>query len=479
MEPIFDLALDLPPRGARTLLRALHQQLRAAIVDGRLRAGLRLPATRALATHLGVSRNTVIAAYDLLLAEGYVEGRTGAGTFVADLRPAHPAAPPADTAADARLAAPWRGVRPPTPVAATPFRFDFLSGFPDTAAFPFDVWRRLTARAARQLSRRRVAEGDPAGEASLRDAISRHVSFARAVACVADDIVVTAGARQAVDLLARILVTPGETEVALEDPGYPPVRHAFQAAGARIVAVPVDEEGLVVERLPPGAHIICVTPSHQFPLGVVLSARRRAALLDFARTTSAVVIEDDYDSELRHEGRPLDALQTLDRSGSVFYVGTFSKSLFPALRLGFVAAPPWARDALVAARQLTDWHGPVIAQATLADFIDDGHLARHIRRMRRIYAERHAALERALTGHLGHRLRPLRSVAGVHLAATLTAPGDATALVAAAAARGIRLEDIARYAARADAPPGLVLGYGLIEADAIDPAIRELATLPW
>jgi GntR family transcriptional regulator / MocR family aminotransferase len=476
MEPIFELRISLPGRGSRDLLRAVHGQLRSAILDGRLQGGLRLPATRALATRLGISRNTALAAYDLLLSEGYLVARPGAGTYVAPVLAPQAARKPAsaDAAARGRLAAFWRA--PPAVPAPTPaYRFDFRTGLPDKTSFPFHVWRRLSARALRALSKVPAAYAEPEGRAALRDAIAGHISFARAVACRPEDVIVTAGAQQAIDLIARILVVPGETTVAVEDPGYPPMRAAFAAAGADIANVPVDDEGLVVDRLPPNARAICVTPSHQFPLGVAMSLRRRAALLDFARARRAVVIEDDYDGEFRFGGKPLDALQTLDRAELVFYVGTFSKSLFPALRLGFLVAPPWARSALVAAKQLTDWHGPVLAQDTLAAFIAEGHLARHVRRMRVIYGERRAALLRSLARHCGDRLAPIPAVAGLHLAARLAGPLPAGTLVARAADAGIGVELLDRYAGRKAAVRGLAFGYGMIRSDEIDEAIRRLA----
>ena len=480
MEPILDIAIELPGKGSRELLRSLHRQLRAAIIDGRLQPGLRLPPTRALAEGLEISRNTVIAAYDMLLSEGYVEGRPGAGTYVANVRPRleRPKAPlQADPLADQRLAATWRGWRPLAETCSGErYRYDFVAGMPDTE-FPFDIWQRLSTRAARAVARAGVYERDPAGELPLREAIAKHVSFVRAVACEPEDIVVTAGARQAIDLIARILVTPGETEVALEDPGYGPTQRSFTGAGAKILPIPVDEEGLVVDRLPPSARVICITPSHQFPLGVAMSARRRAALLDFAASFGAVIIEDDYDSEFRHDRMPLDALQTLDRSGSVFYAGTFSKSMFPALRMGFVVVPEWARYALTLAKQMNDWHNPLISQFALADFIAEGHLARHVRKMRRVYSARHEALRAALDAHMGDRLRPYRAHAGVHLAAELTVPCNEQALVAKAAGIGIRVEDIARYASRDIAQKGLVFGFGMIEAKDIEPAIAELSQL--
>lgn len=476
MRPLVDLAIRLPPRGSGERLQALHRQLKAAIAEGRLQAGVRLPSTRALAAALQVSRNTAVAAYELLLAEGYLVARRGAGTRVAALAPRLPGdAPPAESpAGERRLAARWRHP-PATPAlqARVPCRFDFATGVPDTALLPLAVWHRLAGRCLRRFARGAGGYAEPQGQGGLREAIAQHVSFTRAVACRAEDIVVAAGAQQVFDLLARILVTPARTAVAVEDPGYPPLRAAFEAAGGVLVPVPVDEEGLVVERLPAHAKVICVTPSHQFPLGVALSARRRAALLAWAQGRGAVIVEDDYDGEFRFGGRPLDALQTMDRAGSVFYVGTFSKSLFPALRIGFVAAPAWARPALVAAKQAADWHVPALAQDTLADFIAEGHLARHVRRMRRVYAERREALLAALARHAGW-LQPLPSEAGLHLAVRIAERRQADSVVAHAAAAGVGVESLGRYAVDARWQ-GLAFGYGTMPAQHIDEAIRRLS----
>lgn len=253
MEPLFELTITLSPRGSRDLLRSLHHQLRAAIADGRLQSGFKLPSTRALAGHLGVGRNTVIAAYDLLLAEGYLVGRGGSGTYVADVRLAfmRPKAPVANPKADRRIAAFWRDNRQPSMGAPlTPCRYDFLTGVPDTTQFPFDIWQRLSTRASRALAHAGARREEQQGRRTLGEAIAHHVSFARAVACTSDEIVVTSGTRQALNILARVLVTPGKTKVAVEDPVFTPVRRAFEAAGARMISIPVDGEGPVVERLP-------------------------------------------------------------------------------------------------------------------------------------------------------------------------------------------------------------------------------------
>jgi len=477
--PLFDIDLQLPASRSGGVSQALHRQLRAAIVEGRLAPGLRLPASRALAAMVGVSRSTATGVYDLLLSEGYVEARHGSGTYVA-AREATPKSAPQPTAQahdstpTHKLAAAWRdAVAAPVPSAAP--RFDFRTGYPDQRRFPFDVWRRLASRALRAAARTSGASSDPQGDPRLREAIAHHVSHTRAVACDADAVVVTAGAQQAFDLLVRILVTPGRTVVALENPGYPPLHAAFERAGAKLHDIDIDAHGLCVDQLPPRVDVIAASPSHQSPLGVAMSAARRHALLAHARTHDALVIEDDYDGEFRLGGRPLDALQTLDRGQRVFYVGTFAKSMFMALRIGFVVAPPWAVPALVAARLRHNWHVPAVNQATLASFIAEGHLARHVRKMRTLYAERHATLLSALQQHLPDRLTPVPSLAGLHLSAAVRAPDSAARWQAAAARADIRIATLAPSARPPLVLNGLVFGYGLIEASDIEPGIRALA----
>lgn len=468
MDPEFPLPIDLPARDSRNLLRALHGQLRAAILDGRLQSGARLPATRTFASAYGVSRNTAVAAYDLLLSEGYLTTRPRAGVFVADVRPRqrNHKTRAGDAIADRCLNAFWR--EPPVVMYDPSFlmtsaRFDFRIGVPDKKRFPFEIWRRLSARALRTFAKTPLSYPSAQGRQVLREAIAKHISFARAVACRPEDIVVTSGSQQAFDLLARILVTPGRTVVAIENPGYPPLRTAFAAAGARIVPVRVDQEGIDVERLPPDARVVCVTPSHQFPLGATMSARRRTALLEFAQARHAVIIEDDYDGEFRLSGRPLDALQTLDRAELVFYVGTFSKSIFTAIRLGFVVAPAWARQSLIAAKQSADWYCSSLEQGTLAAFIEEGHLARHVRKLRRVYTARHDVLLRGLQADFSRWLEPLSSVVGLHLAALAKSPIDADAIAERAREADVGVYSLRGYHFAKPVRPGFIFGYGAIE----------------
>jgi GntR family transcriptional regulator/MocR family aminotransferase len=474
MEPVLPFAVALARTG-EPLAQGLHQQLRAAILDGRLAGGYPLPASRRLATELGIARNTVVTAYDLLVAEGYVMPRRGATAVVADVATRRSTKSRASRPLeDPRLNPSWRtpSLQPASP-RVLPER-SFRLGVPDHRHFPHDTWRRLTAQALRTWSKRPFGYPPSEGIPELREAIAQHVAFARAVACTSADVVVTSGAQQAFDLLARLLVTAGETRVAVENPGYPPLRAAFVAAGARLVPTSVDDEGLCVEALPDDVRIVSVTPSHQSPTGAVLSLRRRKALLDFARERNAVVIEDDYDGEFRFGGRPLDALQTLDGDGRVFYVGTFSKSLFPALRKGFVVAPAWARDALVTVKHCADSHSDAITQAVLAAFIRDGHLARHVRKMRSIYGERREALLEGLRDELGEWFEPIPGEAGMHLAARIRVPDQAEKIFARAREHVPGAQSIAEYAMHPPERPALAFGYGVIDAGDIAPALRRL-----
>jgi GntR family transcriptional regulator / MocR family aminotransferase len=478
MGPELPLAIELPKRGSRRLVKTLHAQLRSAIVDGRLVAGLKLPSSRLLARQCGVSRNCVIAAYDLLHAEGYLTAQQRGGTYVAGAVRGHAGRGNGRAIGDPRSRlAPHRRIDPPI-IRLRPtgdFDFDFCVGVPDASAFPFDAWRRLSARTARAFSRAPGGYGQPEGSIALRVAIAQHVSLTRAVACSADDVVVTSGAQQAFDLLARVFVTAAKTVVAVEEPGYPPLRWAFESCGAKLAPVPVDSEGIIVERIPRNARVICVTPSHQFPMGHVMSMARRSALLEFARRNRAIVVEDDYDGEFSHTGRPLDALQTLDRSQSVFYVGTFSKCLFPALRLGFVVVPDWARVAVIAAKQRSDWHTGLLTQEALAAFVADGYLVRHIRKMRGLYRERRNALISALERLPEVEVVPAET--GLHVTVLLPDRKNAARVAAAAAKDGIRVHSLDWYALSDKGANGLVCGLGSIPTHRVDAGVKRLGRL--
>ena len=473
------LDIDLPPAGSRQRMAALHQQLRTAILDGRLAPGTRLPTTRELAQTLAVSRNTAVSVYERLMSEGYIESRQRQGCFVGSLVPGRSkTSAPASRGPD-RISLPdaWRtvGAWSEEPLLPSP-RHDFRVGLPDHSQLPWDAWRRLANRVQRDFARSPKAYTDPRGDPALREAIAGHVSFTRAVACTADDVIVTSGARHALALLADALVTPGRTMVAVEDPGYSAARMSMSLRGALVQPIALDDEGLRVDQLPPRTGIVCVTPSHQFPVGMPMSLNRRAQLLEFARRQRAVVIEDDYDAEFRYGARPLDALHSLDKRGVVFYVGTFSKVLFPALRVGFIVAPAWARERLCALLHATHGAPPLLTQLALASFIREGHLARHVRRMTRIYGRRRELLLEGMARHAGGVLQPVDSTAGLHVSALLPKSIDARRVVEAAGREGLAMQ--ALHAGRGrPSRNGIAFGLGLVRDDRIDAGMRLLASL--
>lgn len=464
--------MDLHVRleGSGDLAEQIYRQLRAAIVEGRLDRGARLPPTRELAQRLAVSRNTVSLAYEWLVADGLVAGRAGAGTFVEGAPAARKGRRLEDVELRTRSA--WNSITAPQPAPPQP-RFDFGVGMPDARLFPFDTWRRLVARQIRG-TRLTSAYGDPSGLPKLREAIARYVGVSRGVSASAEDVVVTSGAQQAFDLLARLLVERG-TAVAVEEPGYPPVRLLFRSLGARVRSIAVDDEGLKVDAVPDDVRLLYVTPSHQFPLGMPMSHARRVALLAWAERRNAVIIEDDYDSEFRFGGRPLETLQAMDRSGRVVYVGSFSKSMLPALRLGFMVVPPSLRRPVHAASYVAGWFPPPIMQAALATFIDDGLLARHVRKMRREYSARHDLILGDLTERFGDFLQPVPSVTGMHLAALLRRKSVRLEEQLALQAReaGVGFDRLSNYYSGRPAS-GLALGYGAVETAKIRAGLDRL-----
>lgn len=479
MNPLFELRLE---RGGdtRNAARGIHEQLKAAIIDGRLPPGARLPGTRQSGEFFGVSRNTATDIYERLINDGYAISRPGSGTYVVD---ALPMAPPVDAepdppAEDPRLNDFWLseetraaiGFWRDEPVAGERANkraaIDFRPAMIDSRLFPMDVFRQISVKQLRTLENQppsfKSAQGNQ-GNFRLREAIVRHIALTRAVSARPQDALVTAGAQQAFDILARTLVTPGKTVVAIEDPGYPPMRVAFSAAGATIVPIEVDEEGLVVDQLPANTNIICVCPSHQFPVGITMSARRRADLVAFARAHGAVIVEDDYDGEFRYEGSPIEALRTADAADLVFYVGTFSKCMLPSLRLGFIVAPSWAMPTLIAAKNCLDWHCPIPTQLGVAGFISEGHLTRHVRKMRGIYDRRRRLIMAFMAEHLGEWLDPVPSLYGMHIAALARDGVDLEAVTAGLLASNVKIHTLDRYHLGAPNRRGIVLGYGVVD----------------
>jgi GntR family transcriptional regulator / MocR family aminotransferase len=477
------LLIRLDARRRAGLQQQIYGSIRRAILDGVVAPGTRLPSSRALAVDLGVSRTTTLLAVQQLQAEGYLTARRGSGTSVAAELP--------DDLVQRRAASPTVRTRHPALsrrgaalVASPPGarRLDgppraFRLGTPALDLFPVALWARLVSRRLRSVTAAQLDYGDAAGLPALRDAIAGHVQTARGTRCRAEQVVMVAGAQQGFELICRLLLDPGD-RAWIEEPGYPGARSALCAAGARIVPVRVDADGLDVDhgaRRAGDARLVYVTPSHQYPLGAPMSLARRLALLGWARAAGAWVIEDDYDSEFRYGARPIPCLHGLDVDGRVIYVGSFSKTLFPALRLGFVIVPLDLRERLVAARAAADQHPPTLDQAVLADFIVEGHFARHLRRMRVAYQERlealRAAAARLCSGVLG--VRPVRT--GLHALADLEGV-DAERVSREAAARGVEATPVSAYFAdRRGAPNGLVLGFGAVRPDAARRAMERLA----
>jgi GntR family transcriptional regulator/MocR family aminotransferase len=500
MAPLISLSLD--PAAAEPLYRQLYVQLRDAVLAGRLAPGTRLPSSRALAAELGCSRNTVVTAFEQLLCEGYLEGQVGSGSYVSSVLPEELLAVQGATerVAQQASAAPPRGLsaRGASLAAIARPRRDAVQPFarrPDVSSFPFDAWGRILGRIWRRPPAELTGYGDPAGYLPLRRVIAQYLQAVRGLVCSAEQVLITAGGQQALDLTARLLLDPGDA-VWIEEPGFPGLRGALTAAGARLIPVPIDGEGLDVaagRRLAPDARLAAVTPSHQYPLGVTMSLARRLALLDWAREGGAWILEDDYDSEYRFAGRPLAALQGLDAGrsggpqaipGQVIYVGTFSKVLFPSLRLGYLVVPPGLVESLQRARESLDDHPSLVVQPALAAFIEEGHFATHVRRMRRLYATRQQALVAAAGRHLGGLLEFAPDDAGLHLVGRLSqdlaARMDDQEAVRRAAAAGLSVAPLSSFymtepAASQPTGQGLLLGYAAIPEERIAPAVKRLA----
>jgi GntR family transcriptional regulator / MocR family aminotransferase len=461
--------------GRSDLSGEIYRQLRGAMIGGQLRPGDPLPPTRELARQLAVSRTTVSVAYERLAGEGFVTARIGAGTFVSEhLTPARPRANNEARHGVLRALPVWDEISL-SRTFARPALFDFRTGVPDGSLFPHEAWRRLIARQLRAEAGAAGAYEHPAGQRPLREAIARHIGISRGVQASADDVTITNGTQQALDVVARALLAPGE-RVAVEDPGYAPPRWLFKSLGARIHGVRVDRDGLDVSALPDQARLVYVTPAHQYPLGVAMTLPRRLALLRWAERHNAAIVEDDYDSEFRFGGRPIEPLRMLDATGRVVYIGSFSKTMLPTLRLGFVVSPPSIREAIHKAKGVSDWHTSTTQQAALASFIDSGGFARHIRKVRGIYQARHELIAKILLRDFARHLQIIPSTIGLHV--TALAGRASAARIGAIAQRafeaGVAVQELAKFGVDAPSPVGLVLGYGAIPAAHIEEGLRRL-----
>lgn len=469
-------------RGPRPLHRQVYDGYRAAIVDGTLRAGQRVPSTRMLAAELGISRIPILNAYSQLLAEGYFQSRVGAGTVVSPAL-SDPVTP--SGLSNSRGTGAHRGARPfgrpvwlPDSVKTGVWQRDrgaFCVGQVAFEGFPFQIWHRLMTRHCRSACPESLKYGQPMGLKDLRQAIAVYLRTARGVRCEIEQIMIVSGSQQALEISARALLDPGN-QVWMEEPGYTFARTVFALNGCDVVPVPVDDEGLNVGsgvKLCRKARAALVTPSHQYPLGGTMSASRRLQLLDWAESSGAWIIEDDYDSEYRYESMPIASLQGLDRNARVVYVGTFSKVLFPSLRLGYLVIPPDLVEQFLAVRFAMDIGSSTFHQAVLADFIREGHFSRHIRRMRLHYSERRATLMESIRKYLGPGADVTGSQAGMHLTVTLNGIRDHE--VAGRAARhNLWLVPLSSSYMGKASRQGFILGFGSTTVQEIPEAVRDL-----
>ncbi len=464
----FSLTLQLDKTLAQPLFQQLYQQIRRQILAGNLTSGSRLPSSRKLAAQLKVGRITIIQAYEQLQAEGYIETRSGSGTFVtAEI---DPALPDRHIQPFSLTLSSWgervMSQQPMNKQANMRLEIDFGFGRSFSHIFPYDIWRRLLARYLSTDDIMLSRYGSAAGFSPLREAVAAYLKRQRGVRCTAKQVVIVSGAQQALDILARLLISDGD-EVLVETPGYHDAYTLFETHGARLVALPVDENGLPVEKIPDTccARMAFVTPSHQFPRGGTLSLQRRLALLEWADRNDAWIIEDDYDSELRYDGRPLSSLQGIDTGGHVIYLGNFSKVLFPGLRLGYLVLPTPLTTPFIRAKGLVDRGAPTLTQAAVADFIAEGHFERHLRHLRKAYKARRQALVKALETYLSGRVNFSSVAAGLHVMLYLQPVCQESEIVRLAASVGVGVYPGAPYHLEQPAPPSILLGFSGLDSE--------------
>ncbi|MFZ0730724.1 MAG: PLP-dependent aminotransferase family protein [Candidatus Sulfotelmatobacter sp.] len=483
MKRATSLELVLPLRDSgKPASRWLYESLRAAILGARLRPGIRLPATRDLARQYRLARGTVVNAFEQLKSEGYIQGSVGSGTYVNKILPEEllqvprkdSPTPPVRHNPRRKLSDYARRVKLFPNFEIRPSRA-FRTNMPALDLFPTTLWAQVAARRLRRISASLLLGCGPMGYPPLRDAVASYLSTSRGVKCVADQVMIVSGVQEAIDIAVRLFVNPGD-RVCMENPGYPGAAIAFKAAGAKISAIAVDAEGI---RVPDASmrdvRLVYITPGHQFPLGVTMSVARRLQLLDWAARCGALVLEDDYDSEYRYAGRPVPALQGLDRHGLVLFTGSFSKVLFPSLRVGYLVIPPDLLDYCAAALSVTNRHAPLLDQAILCDFITEGHVGRHLRRMREVYAQRLSILLECAQQSLCGPLEISGVEAGLQIAAWLHGGLSAESVATAAATRGVEVTALSSYRQGAAVREGLQLGFAAIDSKEIRRGVRELA----
>ena len=482
VETFQDLVLE-PRKDSQEMWRWLYTELRSAIIDGRLKLGARLPSTRNLAAQYGLARGTVVAAFRQLRAEGYVSSEVSAGTFVVPAPGWEITSPTRQKSSRQVISRATIAKRSQSLLKTTfvlPMSYSIGKAFrcyePAIDLFPVELWARIAARVYRKAPRSLYGQGDAGGYPPLRRAIAEYVGYSRGVRCSAEQIIVTSGAQQALDLLARVLLDPGD-EVWMEDPGYPGASQAFQSAGASVIPIPVHGDGIDVAgaiKSSPAARLVYVTPANQFPLGTVMSAERRVALLSWAARAGAWIIEDEYDAEYRYSGKPIASLHSLDISGSVIYVGTFTKMLFNALRIGFIVVPERLVEAFRIARSFMDRHAPTLDQAVLTEFINEGHFGHHVRKMRQVYSERSQLLTEEANRRLSGLLDVEHAQSGMCTVAWIKTPVTEMVLTRRAEHLGLEVSPISSFVSKYEQKPALMLGFAGCDASEIKRGVSVL-----
>jgi GntR family transcriptional regulator/MocR family aminotransferase len=477
---VFELVLPLRDSGV-SANRWLYGALRAEILEGRLRPGARLPATRDLARQYGLARGTIVNAFEQLKSEGYVDGNVGSGTYVSKVLPDELLQIPRDDAPEPpasrkrrRRISDYAGRVHLFPnLEVRPSRA-FRANMPALDLFPTTLWAQVAARRLRRVSTNLLLGCGPMGYPPLRQAVASYLSTSRGVKCAPEQVAIISGVQEALDLAVRLFLNPGD-RVCMENPGYPGAAIAFKAVGAKVSALRLDDQGMQVQDASMrGARLVYVTPGHQFPVGVTMSLARRLRLLEWARKSGALILEDDYDSEYRYAGRPVPALQGLDRHGLVLFTGSFSKVLFPSLRLGYLVVPPDLVDYVSATLSVTSRHSPLLEQAVLCDFITEGHFGRHLRRMREVYAERLSVLLQCARQSLTGLLEISGVEAGLQTVGWLSGGIDSELAAAAAAKRDVEVTPLSRYTHGRMACEGLQLGFAAMDPNEIRRGVREL-----
>jgi GntR family transcriptional regulator / MocR family aminotransferase len=478
---LLDKAINLP------LHQQLYEELRQAILTSRLLPGQRLPSTRVLAQSLAISRGTVKLSYEQLLNEGYLETANGSGTFVCQqISDQALQALPSQSRCSGTLtvsglskyAQNFVNRELPKQPSSRP-EIDFCYWQPAFDHFPLNIWRQITTRHLHDFDLLDYSP-DFLGYKPLREAIAHHLARSRAVRCNAEQVIIVNGAQQALDLIARLFIDPGDC-IAMEEPGYLSARRVFQSQGAQILPITVDSSGLMIEQLQATANqtikFVYVTPSHQFPTGAILSLPRRLEFLAWAQKTGTMIVEDDYDSEYRYGERPIPALQGLDQSDSVIYIGTFSKVLFPALRIGYLVVPPGLVKFFDQAKRLADRHLPLLEQSVLADFINQGYLERHLRRMRHLYNQRRQALVKSLKSRLKEHVTIVGDAAGIHLMAQLHTDMSDQEIMVRAAQMEVGLTSAKLFYLSSSKGGQFLFGYANLDQEKIDTGVGRLAQI--